>query len=78
MQSSIRDGLFPHGGIYSKYLEQHESLWRELSVAMLLVSQAVRPKLCIAHALSQWEQIALGLAEPPRLRVNAIASLDLF
>ncbi len=76
MQSSIRDGFFPHGGIYFQYLESHESLWRELSVAMLLVSQAVRPKLCIAHAISHWEQIALGLAESPRLRVNALALLD--
>ena len=72
MPSLIKGGLFPHGGIYSKYLESHESLWRELAVAMLLVSQAVRPKLHIAYTISHWEQIAVRLAEAPRLRINAL------
>ena len=56
MQSWIKGGLFPHGGIYSKYLEAHESLWRELSVAALLVSGAVRPVIGISCALSHWER----------------------
>ena len=75
MQSLIKEGLFPRGGIYSKYLEAHESLWRELSVAMLLVSGAVRPNVGISCALSHWEDIALLLAEAPRQRVNALAQL---
>ncbi len=75
MQSSIRDGLFPHGGTHSDYLEAHESLWRELSMAMLLVSQAVRPNIGISYALSHWEGIALMLAETPRHRLNALAQL---
>ena len=66
---------FPHGGIYSKYLEAHESLWRELSVAALLVSGAVRPVIGISCALSHWEGIALLLAEAPRQRVNVLANL---
>ena len=73
MRSSTRGVLFPHGGICSKYLEAHESLWRELSVAMLLVSQAVRPCLGIRHAIKRWETIAVALAERPRSRVNMIA-----
>ena len=73
MQSSMRAVLFPHGGICSKYLERHESLWRELSVSMLLVSQAVRPFLGIRHAITRWETIAVALAERPRRRVNMIA-----
>ena len=72
MPSLTKGGLFPHGGIYFKYLESHESLWRELAVAMLLVSQAVRPKLHIASTISHWEQIAVRLAEAPRLRINAL------
>ena len=75
MPSSIRDGLFPHGGIYSKHLETHESLWRELSVAALLVSRAVRPCIGIASTLSHRERGALLLAEAPRRRCNALASL---
>ena len=75
MRLLIKEGLFPRGGIYSKYLEAHESLWRELSVAMLLVSGAVRPNIGISCALSHWEGIALLLAEAPRLRVNALARL---
>ncbi len=75
MLSLIEDGLFPHGGIYSQYLEAHESLWRELSMAMLLVSQAVRPNIGIPFALSHWERIALILAEAPRHRLNALAQL---
>ncbi len=63
------------GGIYSKYLEAHESLWRELSVAALLVSSAVRPHIEISSTLSHWERVALLLAESPRHRVNAISSL---
>ena len=78
MLSSIKDALFPHGGIYSKYLEAHESLWRELSVAMLLVSQAVRPRLKISQAIHHWEKIALALAESPRRRVNVISNFILF
>ena len=66
--------FFPWGGIYSKYLEAHESLWRELSVAMLLVSQAVRPCLGIRHAIKRWETIAVALAERPRSRVNMMAA----
>lgn len=75
MRSLIKEGLFPHGGIYSKYLEAHESLWRELSVAMLLVSGAVRPNISISCALSHWEGIALLLAEAPRQRVNVLSIL---
>ena len=75
MQSLIKEGLFPRGGIYLKYLEAHESLWRELSVAMLLVSQAVRPNIGIAATLSHWESVALLLAETPRQRVNALNHL---
>ncbi len=75
MQSWIKDVLFPHGGIYSSYLEAHESLWRELSVAAFLVSAAVRPYIDIASALSHWESVALLLAEAPRLRLNAISNL---
>ena len=75
MPLSIKDGLFPRGGIYSKYLEAHESLWRELSVAMLLVSHAIRPNIGISYALSRWEGIAVLLAEAPRLRINALAHL---
>ena len=59
--------------ICSKYLKAHESLWRELSVAMLLVSQAVRPYLGIRHAVKRWKTIAVALAERPRSRVNMIA-----
>ena len=59
--------------ICSKYLKAHESLWRELSVAMLLVSQAVRPYLGIRHAVKRWKSIAVALAERPRSRVNMIA-----
>ena len=61
--------------MYSNYLEAHESLWRELSVAMLLVSQAIRPNIGISDALSHWESIALLLAEAPRQRVNALTLL---
>ena len=75
MRLLIKEGLFPRGGIYSKYLEAHESLWRELSVAMLLVSGAVRPNIGISCTLSHWEGIALLLAEAPRQRVNALARL---
>lgn len=75
MLSWIKEGLFPRGGIYSKYLETHESLWRELSVAMLLVSGAVRPNIGISNALSHWEGIVLLLAEAPRHRVNALSML---
>ena len=75
MRLLIKEGLFPRGGIYSKYLEAHESLWRELSVAMLLVSGAVRPNIGISNALSHWEGIALLLAEAPRQRVNALSIL---
>ena len=75
MQSLIKVALFPHGGIYSSYLEAHESLWRELSVAALLVSEAVRPCIGIASTISHWESVALLLAEAPRLRVNVLANL---
>lgn len=75
MQLWIRDVLFPHGGIYPNYLEAHESLWRELCVAALLVSNAVRPDIGISCALSHWEGIALLLAETPRQRVNVLANL---
>lgn len=75
MLSWIKEGLFPRGGIYSKYLEAHESLWRELSLAVLLVSGAVRPNIGISNALSHWEGIALLLAEAPRHRVNALSML---
>ena len=76
MRLLIKEGLFPRGGIYSKYLEAHESLWRELSVAMLLVSGAVRPDIGISCALSHWEGIALLLAETPRQRVNSLSMLS--
>ncbi len=75
MQLLIKEGLFPHGGIYSKYLEAHESLWRELSVAALLVSSAVRPNISIFYAISHWERIAFLLAESPRQRVNVLSAL---
>ena len=75
MRSLIKEGLFPRGGIHSKYLEAHESLWRELSVALLLVSGAVRPNIGISCALSHWEGIALLLAEAPRHRANALSIL---
>ncbi len=75
MQLLIKAGLFPRGGTYSKYLEAHESLWRELSVAMLLVSSAVRPNIGISSTLSHWESVALMLAESPRQRVNALSTL---
>ena len=75
MPLSIRGSLFPHGGIYSKHLEAHKSLWRELSVAALLVSGAVRPYIGIASTLSRWVRVALLLAEAPRRRCNALAIL---
>ncbi len=75
MRLLIKAGLFPRGGIYSKYLEAHEILWRELSVAALLVSSAVRPDIGISSMLSHWESVALLLAESPRHRVNAISIL---
>ncbi len=75
MQLLIKAGLFPRGGTYSKYLEAHESLWRELSVAALLVSSAVRPMIRISSMLSHWESLALLLAEAPRKRVNALFTL---
>ena len=71
----IGEGLFPHGGIYSNYLEAHESLWRELSFAMLLVSNAVRPNIGISSTLSHWECVAVLLAETPRQRLNALSRL---
>jgi len=58
--------FFSRGDIYAKYLETHESLWRELSVAMLLVSQAIRQHIGITATLSHWESVALLLAETPR------------
>ena len=66
---------FSPWGIYSSYLEAHGSLWRELSVAALLVTGAVRPCIGIASTISHWEKVALLLAEAPRLRVNALAYL---
>ena len=75
MRLLIKAGLFPRGGIYSKYLEAHESLWRELSVAMLLVSNAVRPNIGISSMLSHWESVAFLLAESPRRRINALSGL---
>lgn len=75
MQLLIKAGLFPHGGTCSKYLEAHESLWRELSVAMLLVSYAVRPMIQISSMISHWGSIALLLAESPRERVNVLSAL---
>ncbi len=75
MQLLIKAGLFPRGGIFSKYLEAHESLWRELSVAALLVSSAVRPNISIFSMISHWERVALQLAESPRHRVNVISKL---
>ncbi len=75
MRLSIKAGLFPRGGTYSMYLEAHESLWRELTVAMLLVSNAVRPNIAISSMLSRWKSVALLLAESPRLRVNALSLL---
>ncbi len=48
--------FFPHGGIYSKYIKAHESLWRELSVAAMLVNCAVRPDIGISYMLSHWER----------------------
>jgi len=59
MRLSIKAGLFPRGGTYSKYLEAHESLWRELTVAILLVSNALRPNIAISSTLSHWEIVAL-------------------
>ncbi len=76
MRLLIKAGLFPRGGIYSSYLEDHESLWRELSVAALLVSGAVRPNIAISSTLSHWEAVALLLAESPRQRVNVISALS--
>ena len=55
------------------YYDTNESLWRELSVAMLLVSQAVRPYLGIRHAVKRWKTIVVALAERPRSHVNMIA-----
>ena len=75
MRSLIKEDFFPRGGIYAKYLETHESLWRELSVAMFLVSQAIRPNISITATLSHWEGVALLLAETPRQRVNALSRL---
>lgn len=75
LKSFLPIGLFSRGGIYSKYLEAHESLWRELSVAMLLVSRAIRPTIGIVSTLSHWESVALLLAESPRQRVNILTTL---
>jgi len=61
--------------LLQKYLEAHESLWRELTAAMLLVSNAFRPNIAISSTLSHWESVALLLAESHRLRVNALALL---
>ena len=62
-------------GVFTQNILRHTSLWRELSVAALLVSGAVRPVIGISCALSHWEAIALLLAEAPRQRVNALANL---
>ena len=70
-----KGSFFLRGGIYAKYLESHESLWRELSVAMFLISQAIRPHVDITVTLSHREIVALLLAETPRQRVNALSRL---
>ena len=57
----VGKGRFSPWG-YSNCLEIHESLWRELSVALLPISGAERPNIGISWTLSHWESSALLLA----------------
>jgi len=53
-------------------------LWREISFALHLISQAVNPRLELSKCLGQWQQIAQNLAEPPRKRVAQMHALGNF
>jgi hypothetical protein len=50
-------------------------LWRELSFASHLIRQAVNPPLDLPECLSQWNDIAFHLSEPPRQRRKQLHTL---
>ena len=43
-------------------------MWRETVFALLLIKQAVTPRLNIQQCIQEWKKIAKLLAESPRKR----------
>jgi hypothetical protein len=56
-------------------VERDSCLWRELSFALHLIRQAVNPHLDLSECISQWNDIAFFLSEPPRQRQKQLSGL---
>ena len=67
--------FFPLGDTRSDRNDREPCLWRELSFALHLISQAVNPLLSLSQCLAKWNQISGDLAEPPRRRGQQLNNL---
>jgi hypothetical protein len=68
--------FFPPGDTRSDHVDREPCLWREMSLALHLISQAVNPMLSLHRCLARWNHIAADLAEPHRrrnLQLNGLA-----
>lgn len=70
--------FFPPGDTRFDNTDREPCLWREMSLALHLISQAVNPMLRLSHCLARWNHIAADLAEPPRQRNLQLDGLDDF
>ena len=71
----MRGAFFPPGDIHCSDSDREASLWRELSLALHLVRQAVNPTLALSECIENWREIAKKLAEPPRKRKHQLHNL---
>ena len=62
----MKVSVFPPGDIRFDSGARQHCIWRETSLALHLIRQAVNPKIGLAQALSEWNRLSADLAEPPR------------
>lgn len=67
--------IFPPGDTRFDLSDREPCLWREMSFALHLISQAVNPLLRLSDCLGRWNHIAADLAEPHRQRNSQLTGL---
>jgi hypothetical protein len=54
---------------------RQRSEWREFAFALHQIQTAIEPDISLTHVLTQWNRLAVALAESPRKRETQARNL---
>jgi len=69
--------FFPLGDIqYKDRIGNRRCLWRELSMILHYIIQAVNPKIPLSVVIKNWREISIDLQDPIRKRKKQIINFS--